>query len=149
MKVKVTLLNLCLSARCPLQLQKPQRFSLLFLRLFIVVTFSSIIITTMPRVRRSFLTTCTSLTFFRSFSAAFVAPSVLLPRKQLQQQPFLANHRLFRSITSMSSYKRAKLDDTKSDKVIGTHSGTFQSDEVRSGLSADSLLCCFVHSNLC
>lgn len=29
----------------------------------------------------------------------------------------------------MESYKRAKLDDTKSDKVIGTHSGTFQADE--------------------
>ena len=29
----------------------------------------------------------------------------------------------------MESFKRAKLDDTKSSKVIGTHSGTFQADE--------------------
>jgi len=30
---------------------------------------------------------------------------------------------------SMSDFKRAKLDDSMSEKVIGTHSGTFQADE--------------------
>ena len=30
---------------------------------------------------------------------------------------------------SMSDFKRAKLDDSVSEKVIGTHSGTFQADE--------------------
>ena len=28
-----------------------------------------------------------------------------------------------------SDYKRVKLDETISDKVIGTHSGSFQADE--------------------
>jgi hypothetical protein len=31
--------------------------------------------------------------------------------------------------TSMSDFKRAKLDDSVSTKVIGTHSGSFQADE--------------------
>ncbi|KAG7363401.1 UPF0160 domain containing protein [Nitzschia inconspicua] len=33
------------------------------------------------------------------------------------------------SAVSSSEYKRAKLDDSRSSKVIGTHSGTFQADE--------------------
>jgi len=36
---------------------------------------------------------------------------------------------LFQSKSTKMQYKRAKLDETISEKVIGTHSGTFQADE--------------------
>mmetsp|Transcript_24710 Transcript_24710/g.69369 ORF Transcript_24710/g.69369 Transcript_24710/m.69369 type:complete len:382 (+) Transcript_24710:59-1204(+) len=38
------------------------------------------------------------------------------------------HHRLF-SVTTMSAFKRVKLETPTSTKVIGTHSGTFQADE--------------------
>eukprot|EP00934_Nitzschia_sp_Nitz4_P005286 Nitzschia sp. Nitz4//scaffold178_size73299//983//2307//NITZ4_005688-RA/size73299-snap-gene-0.130-mRNA-1//1//CDS//3329539089//5276//frame0 len=42
---------------------------------------------------------------------------------------FAIHTRTFSSTTIIMDYKRAKLDDTVSSKVMGTHSGTFQADE--------------------
>lgn len=60
----------------------------------------------------------TSVALFRSTSA-FTTTLPQVPRKHS-----------YRTTTQiMESFKRAKLEDTQSTKVIGTHSGTFQADE--------------------
>lgn len=69
------------------------------------------------------------------FSSAFVRSFVPLARRpcssSASQQAFekLLSSPLFQSSKTRMDYKRSKLDDTVSEKVIGTHSGSFQADE--------------------
>lgn len=67
-----------------------------------------------------------------AFTAVLLSRSfVQLARPVSALSPTIKTSRLFSSASfSMSTdYKRVKLDDTVSDKVIGTHSGSFQADE--------------------
>jgi uncharacterized UPF0160 family protein len=63
--------------------------------------------------------------FVRSpFAASFVPK-----RTSTQALQSILSSPLFESRPRSMNYKRAKLNDTVSEKVIGTHSGTFQADE--------------------
>lgn len=57
------------------------------------------------------------------------ASSFVPKRASSQALQSILSSALFQSPRSSMNYKRAKLDDTASEKVIGTHSGTFQADE--------------------
>jgi len=59
--------------------------------------------------------------------------SLLIPRSLafvLKERRFYTSSRVrFADAAKMVDYKRVKYDETPSDKVIGTHSGSFQADE--------------------
>lgn len=69
------------------------------------------------------LTTLRSCQLNRSSIAFFQQPK-LLQKSSLLRLSFSTT-----SNNSMSDFKRVKLDDSVSTKVIGTHSGSFQADE--------------------
>ncbi len=66
-------------------------------------------------------------TFRPSFATAFSSTRVFTTGSHRALQSILSSP-LFQTRSNMD-YKRAKLNDTVSEKVIGTHSGTFQADE--------------------